>query len=193
MTARGPQWRVLPVALVLWGTVLGAAGPGTGPGEGTRADEYRVKAAFLFNFAKFIEWPSSSFSGTTTPLQVCVLGVDPFGWTLDDTLRGRAVAGRPIQVRRMTEPDRSCHLLFISTSERKRLPLITEQLRGASILTVGEDDGFIAAGGMIELISDGDNVQFNVSPLAAERAGLHVSARLVSLAANQRHASGGRR
>lgn len=181
------------VALVIGsGAVLHAGPPHVSAPGRQRADQYRVKAAFLFNFAKFVEWPASSFNAPSAPLDVCVIGVDPFGSTLDETLRGRLVAGHTLVVRRIAEPDPSCHVLFVSDSERQRLAFIADQLRSASVLTVSEDEGFIAAGGMIELVTDGDSVQFNISPSAVEKSGLRASARLIALAANQRH-GGGRR
>jgi hypothetical protein len=185
------------VSLVLAATLAAgstgaAAGPHAESSESPRADEYRVKAAFLFNFAKFVEWPPQAFAGQTASLTLCVLGMDPFGNLLDDTLKGRAVAGRPIAIRRIAELEQGCHVLFISSSERKRLALLTHQLRGASVLTVSEEAGFTKVGGMIELFNAGESVQFNIAPAAVERSGLHASARLIALAANQRRQTGGR-
>jgi hypothetical protein len=172
---------------------IGAQGlllPGT---AAPRADEYRVKAAFLFNFAKFVEWPASAFPSQAAPLNVCVLGADPFGDVLEETLKGRSVGGRSIVARRLAEVEPGCHLLFVSGSERRRLAVIAEQLRSESVLTISEDEGFNALGGMIELFTEGESVQFNISPSAVERSGLHASARLIALAANQRHSAGVRR
>lgn len=191
MTRRLTSW-ILAAAIVA-GSVRVAARPVPVTGESQRADEYRVKAAFLFNFVKFVEWPTQAFSGQTAPLTLCVLGLDPFGSLLDDTLRGRAVAGRSIAIRRIPELESGCHVLFISGSERRRLALLTDQLRGISVLTVSEEAGFTTLGGMIELFTAGESVQFNIAPAALERSGLHASARLIELAANQRRQPGGRR
>lgn len=191
MRTRLTPW-VLAVALAACSVGV-AARTLTGPSESQRADEYKVKAAFLFNFAKFVEWPPQAFSGQGAPLTVCVLGLDPFGSLLDDTLKGRAVAGRPIAVRRIPELEPGCHVLFISGSERKRLALLTDRLRGTSVLTVSEEAGFTTVGGMIELFTAGESVQFNIEPAAVERSGLRASARLIELAANQRRQAGGRR
>lgn len=180
------------IASLAAGSTGAAAGPRTESTESPRADEYRVKAAFLFNFAKFIEWPPQAFAGQTASLTLCILGLDPFGNLLDDTLKGRAVSGRPIAIRRIVDVEQGCHLVFISSSERKRLALLTDQLRGASVLTVSEEAGFTNVGGMIELFTAGESVQFNIAPAAVERSGLHASARLVALAANQRRQAGGR-
>lgn len=191
MSERLVSW-VLAVALAAGGVGLSAR-PLTEPTESPRADEYRVKAAFLFNFAKFVEWPAQAFSGQSAPLTLCVLGVDPFGNLLDDTLKGRAVAGRAIAIRRIPELESGCHVLFIASSERKRLAVLTDQLRNSSVLTVSEETGFTTLGGMIELFTAGESVQFNIAPTAVERSGLHASARLIALAANQRRPAGGHR
>ena len=153
-------------------------------------DEYRVKAAILYHLAKFVEWPADAFSTPTAPFAVCILGVDPFGGILDESLKGRQVAGRAFAVRRLADPEGGCHVLFIATSERRRLGFITGQLGTAGVLTVSEEDGFTALGGIVELINDAGKVHFHINAAAAERARLRVSARLLALAANARHAEG---
>ncbi|MGC4081131.1 MAG: YfiR family protein [Vicinamibacterales bacterium] len=183
---------LVAVVLMTAGVVVRAGRPVAGGTERQRADEYRVKAAFLFNFTKFVEWPVSAFATPSVPFNVCVLGVDPFGEMLDETFRGRLIAGRAVLVRRMRDPESGCHLIFISSSEHRRLAVLADRLRATSVLTVSDEEGFNAVGGMIELFTDGESVQFNISPAAVERAGLRASARLIALAANQRHA-GGRR
>jgi len=156
------------------------------------ADEYRVKAAMLLNFAKFVEWPAGAFSAPTTPLTVCVIGVDPFGSVIDEAFTGR-IGGRPVITRRLTDVEPGCHLLFVSGSERKRMAFIADRLRLAGVLTVSDDEGFGAVGGMIELFTQAESVQFNIYPNAVEQSGLRASSRLIALAANQRHAAGARR
>jgi hypothetical protein len=178
------------VAFATVAAVAVAAGPSVN--EGPRADEYRVKAAMLFNFARFIEWPPEVFASPTTPLSVCVLGVDPFGGILEDALKGHLVGGRAIQTRRMADVEAGCHVVFISGSERKRMSVIADRLRNAGALTVAEEDGFGTVGGMIELFTEGDSVRFNIYTTALEQSKLRASARLIALAANQRHV-GGRR
>jgi hypothetical protein len=93
----------------------------------------------------------------------------------------------------MSDVEPGCHLLFISASERKRMAVIVERLRTSGVLTVSEDEGFGAVGGMIELVTQSDRVGFNIYPGALERVGLHASARLIELAWNQKHPAGGRR
>ena len=108
----------------------------------TRADEYRVKAAILFNLAKFVDWPKDTFASATAPLVLCVLGPDPFGSVLDETLNGRLIGKRPLVPMRVMEVTQGCHMLFITGGERKRLPVIADQLCTTSVLTIGEDDAF---------------------------------------------------
>jgi hypothetical protein len=158
---------------------LSAAGP--------RVDEYAVKAAMLFNFARFIEWPPATFASPATPLDVCILGVDPFGDRLESTFKGHSLNGRPLRIRRIADAEPGCHVAFIALSERKRLPLLVERLRaGGSTLTVSESEGFGDVGGMIELLTADDTVAFNIFPAALERSKLRASARLTALAANQK-------
>ncbi len=147
-----------------------------------RADEYRVKAAILYNLVKFVNWPEDAFADEAAPLFVCVIGSDPFGPALDAALLGRQVGGRPIVARRVVEVTPGCHVLFVATSERKRIPVIADQLRGMSVLTVSEDDTFIDQGGMIALSTEGERVLFAINSAATARARLNVSARLLAMA-----------
>jgi hypothetical protein len=180
---------VATIVIVTTSVALRATGP-IGP-EVQRADEYRVKAAMLFNFTRFIEWPADVFSSPATPLTVCVLGVDPFGAILEDALKGHSVGGRSIQVKRMGDVEPGCHVVFISGSERKRISVLADRLRATGALTISEEEGFGTVGGMIELFTDGESVKFNIYTGALEQSRLRASARLIALAANQKH--GGRR
>lgn len=162
-------------------------------GEAPRADEYRVKAAIIYNLAKFVDWPPEAFSAPAAALNVCVLGVDPFGDVLDEAFRGHLVAGRGIVVRRLPDVQPGCHVVFISGSERKRLAVVADQLRTAGVLTVSEEEGFSSLGGMIELFTEGGRIRFNINIVALEGARLRASARLREIASNEKHAAGGRR
>ena len=147
------------------------------------APEYQVKAAFLFNFAKFVDWPAGVLTRNTS-VNVCVLGDDPFGPILNRTVEGKTVHDRPIRVARLTDmADVSrCHVLFISASERRELPRLLPGLAGRSVLTVGETSTFVQDGGMIGFTTDEDRVRFEINNEAAERAGLHISSQLLKLA-----------
>jgi YfiR/HmsC-like len=146
--------------------------------------EYQIKAAFLFNFAKFVEWPPGSFSDPSTPLQICVLGQDPFGEELRKITDQKTVNGRKLEVKHVIDlPEaRNCHILFIGASEKLSRKKILAGLQGASVLTVSDTKGFVGEGGMINFVLENDRVKFEVSPVAAERAGLKISSKLLSVA-----------
>lgn len=142
-----------------------------------------MKAVFLFNFTKFVEWPPEAFATPQSPIIIGVLGADPFGAALDQAVAGETVNGRPIELKRFkTLGDlASCHILFISASHTERVPEILRRLRRSGTLTVADMDGFASRGGAIQFLSNG-RVRFAISQEAAERAGLKVSSRLLSLA-----------
>jgi hypothetical protein len=148
------------------------------------AGEYQVKAAFLFNFAKFVEWPASSFSDASAPLRICVLGRDPFGEALLNITKDKTVNGRRLEVDQGMDLQaaRTCHILFIASSERTRLKQIFEGLRGSDALTVGDTKGFVEQGGMINFVLEHDRVQFEVNRKAAEESGLKISSKLLIVA-----------
>ncbi|MGH9733855.1 MAG: YfiR family protein [Candidatus Acidiferrales bacterium] len=149
-----------------------------------QAGEYQVKAAFLFNFGKFVEWPESSFGEKNSPFSICVLGEDPFGGTLDHTLEGKQVLNRPVRLVRTTDPTvaRQCQIVFVSASEKPHLSTVLRALSGSNALLVGELPGFAAAGGAIELTIEDSHVRFAINPEAIQRAGLQVSSQLLALA-----------
>jgi len=148
------------------------------------AGEYQVKAAFLFNFAKFVEWPPRSFSDTSAPLRICVLGRDPFGDELRNITKEKIVNGRKLEVTQVFDLQvaRTCHILFIASSETSRLKQIFESLRGSDALTVGDTKGFVEQGGMINFVLENSRVQFEVNRKAAEQGGLKISSKLLSVA-----------
>jgi hypothetical protein len=157
------------------------------------ASEYQVKAAILYSLLKFVEWPAETFAAPTAPVTVCVIGADPFGPVIDDAVRGRQMASHPIVIRRLTDVAPGCQVLFIATSEARRLPVILDRLSATTVLTVSEIEGFAERGGMIELRNERDHVTFRISVETAERARLRLSARLLSLAAPGRPPRGGLR
>lgn len=158
-------------------------------------NEYQVKAAFLYNFAKFVEWPDPPAGPSKETLTLCIVGQDPFGDILDQVTKGKTVNGRELAVRRLTGPEeaRSCQMVFIAASERRRIPAILEGLKRADVLTVGETESFAQLGGVINFVLQGDRVHFEINLDAAERAGLRISSKLLSLAKIVRDpASGGK-
>ncbi len=146
--------------------------------------EYQVKAAFLYNFAKFVEWPDGDFADAGAPLVIGILGEDPFGDAIDEVIKGKMVNGRPLVIRRLkqTQSLGTCHILFISSSEKKRLGQIVEDLRMASVLTVGEAEAFVQAGGIVGFVMEDGRVRFEINADGAERAQLRVSSKLMALA-----------
>jgi YfiR/HmsC-like len=146
--------------------------------------EYQLKAAFLFNFAKFVDWPPSSFAGPQAPFTICIFGNDPFGQAVDSTLKGQSIRGRAVNIRRIQEVTqlRHCQIAFVGASEQHHVHEIVQSLRGASVLLVGESRGFAAEGGAIQFQMEDNRVRFSINPDAAERARLRVSSKLLSLA-----------
>jgi hypothetical protein len=148
------------------------------------ADEYPVKAAFLFNFAKFVEWPADAFKGHDDPFAICVIGQNPFGRALEDLVRDKTVANRGFVVRAVSSAQQAtnCHIVFVTASERKRFHSLLAELKGHSILTVGEAEDFVANGGVINFKLKDARVRIEVDTGAAERAKLRISSKLLSLA-----------
>ena len=172
--------RSLSAGFLLLAVLLGES-PADGAGE--TAPEYDVKAAFLYNFTKFVEWPSWAFHDDRSTVRLCVLGEDPFGDSLQEFAEGE-VAGRRVtvlRVRSMGTPA-GCQILFVSRSERERLPLILREVRDAPVLTVGDMRGFLEEGGIVNFVLDGSKVRFEISLEAAARAGIRISSRLLRLA-----------
>ncbi|MFQ5639976.1 MAG: YfiR family protein [bacterium] len=150
----------------------------------TRATEYGIKAAFVFNFAKFVDWPDEAFVDATQPIVIGVVGRDPFGLNLVQTVRGKTVKGRNLVVKRFTriEDLDFCNILYISSSEKKRMTRIFKKIKDSSVLTIGETKGFAYEGGMIHLFNMDNKVRFEINVKTAERAGLKISSRLLKLA-----------
>lgn len=191
------RWRTLGhltacvavILLVL--TRSGAADQSTGQTAGTDGTgsseqpsrEYLIKAAILYNFAKFTRWPAESFESVDAPLQLCVFGIDPFRDALA-TIDGKRVGSRNLRTRFITDTTMvgGCHLLFVSASENERLADVLAATDGAAVLTVADIPDFSRAGGIITLKVVEDRTRFDVNRLAADRAGLKLSAKLLRLA-----------
>ena len=148
------------------------------------ASEYEIKAAFLYNFARYVEWPSGRLPAPGEAFVVTVLGEDPFGPALDATIRDRTIHDRRLLVRRVAriEDVGDSQILFISRSEADDLPRILRRLEAAPILTVGETAQFAERGGMIRFRRDGERIGFDINVASTERAGLRVSSQLLKLA-----------
>ncbi len=172
-----PTWLAACLAL----SVAGFAAFGA---ESAVPREYQLKAAFLYNFTKFVEWPSSSFSSSSSPIVIGVLGENRFGSELEKIVQDRKFNNRRYQVRvfRTAEEAKAAHLLFIGESDPARLAEIFRGLGHASVLTVGESKRFAQAGGVITFTQEGDKLRFEINLPAAEQAGLKINAQLQKLA-----------
>jgi YfiR/HmsC-like len=149
----------------------------------TVADEYQVKAAYLLNFARFVEWPTDALSASS-PIVIAIVGDDPFGGALEEVLREKSANGHPIQLRHLRGNDvlTGCQIVFISTSEEARLPEILRRLGHNSVLTVSDIDRFSLRGGVVEFRMVGNRVRFDINRTPAIAAQLAISSKLLSVA-----------
>ena len=170
--------RDLLLPLMMW-ALAAATPPGNTPAQSS--PEYQLKAVFLFNFAQFVEWPGSAFPEPDTPLGICILGQDPFGGYLDETVRGETVANHPLAVRRYRTVDeiKGCHILFVGRQEQGHFGQILDSLKGRSVLTVGDVEGFARRGGMIRFVTDHNRIRLRINLEAARAANLTLSSKLL--------------
>jgi hypothetical protein len=152
--------------------------------QSDQPSEYQLKAAFLFNFTKFVEWPYSSFEDSQSPIVLGIVGDDPFGDDLARIIAGQKVQGRSLAIRKERWGDdlRGCHVLFISASELDHSARILGGVRSASVLTVSDMEGFAEAGGVIQFVTQENRVRFVVNLDAATQKKLRLSAKLLALA-----------
>ena len=143
--------------------------------------EFQVKAAFLLNFTKFVEWPAAAFADDRSSLTICILGTDPFDGALDQIVDGEAVNGRMVAVHRIGQPPppKTCQILFVARPERE----VPKALRGLGpVLTVGNGENFLRDGGMVAFVINDRHVRFDINQKAAADAMLTVSSRLLNVA-----------
>jgi hypothetical protein len=153
--------------------------------DSTIAREYKVKAAFIYNFAKFVEWPAQKLGGDSTPIVIGVLGPNPFGDELENALKGRQINGRGIVVRQFDDAEgaKAAHLLFVSANDETKL---RKALKEYGVLTIGQSESFTRNGGIITFTFEHDKLGFEINVGAAEQAGLKISAQLQKLAKSVR-------
>jgi len=146
--------------------------------------EYRLKAVFLFNFAQFVKWPPQAFPQAQAPLIIGVLGDDPFGADLDETVRGEQVNNHPLLVQRYrrVEDIKTCHVLFISRSDTDRTPDIVAGLKGRGILTVGDIESPATRGAVIRFANEKNKIRLKINMDAAKAADLTISSKLLRAA-----------
>jgi hypothetical protein len=152
--------------------------------QSNASSEYQVKAAFLFHFAQFVDWPPEAFKDAATPLTYCTVGEDPFRGALDGSLNGKTIEGRPVRVLHFQKAQeiQGCQILFLGIPEKKFVSTTLATLRASPVLTVGESENFVQQGGMIGFFVEDNKVRFEINLDAAERAKLKISARLLALA-----------
>jgi hypothetical protein len=173
--------RPVVTLLALFSLCVGVPTPVSG---GEEPSEYQIKAAFLLNFIRFVEWPAEAFKTAADPLVVGILGKDPFDGALEQIVSNKTVNGRAVTIRRISDAAaaRSCHVVFLAASETRRMSDVTSTVVSRGLLIVGESDGFAERGGMINFIVQDNHVRFQINPAAAARAGLKVSSKLLQLA-----------
>jgi len=150
----------------------------------TAPTEYEVKAAYLYNFLKFVEWPKEGTVPTAGPFCIAVVGADPFGAVLDRTVAAKEVRGKPVMVRRVGEPRSAagCHVVFVGRLHDVPTARTLRALEGTGALTVSDEPGFAQRGGMVNFVIEEDSVGFEINPSAAARERLTLSPRLLQLA-----------
>lgn len=146
--------------------------------------EYQVKAAFLFNFTQFVEWPTGALDGTNSPFVIGLLGENPFGNYLQDIIAGESVNGHPLTIHQYKNVDeiKVCHIVFINSAEIRHVKEITTALRGRNILTVSDAANFIESGGMIRLAMSNNKIRVQVNPVRAKEVDLRISSKLLGVA-----------
>lgn len=170
---------------LLWGAFLIAFCTLLASGLNARPPtEYEVKAAFLFNFSKFVEWPPKAFTSESSPMVIGIVGDDPFGDALAQLVKDQTAQGRNIEIRHFAA-DEDCsasHLLFLSRSVAARTGEILRRIQGRPIVTVSEKDNFVRQGGVIGFVLVEDSVRFDINASTAERVGLKASSKLLAVA-----------
>jgi YfiR/HmsC-like len=161
--------------------------PGALAQDSSDSSEYLIKAGFIFNFAKFVEWPPTTFAQPDSPIVIGILGTDPFGTIIDHIVQDKKIGGRGFVVKRLkwgaeAKDLRECKILFVGASERAHIDELVQIVKFLPILTVGETPGFAEHGGVIRFVLEDNRVRFEVNVDAARQGGLTISSRLLTLA-----------
>jgi uncharacterized protein DUF4154 len=152
--------------------------------DSEQSSEYLIKAGYIYNFAKLVEWPASAFAQPDSPIVIGIVGTDPFGPIIDKVLEGKKVNGHSFVIKRLkpTADVKECHILFVGTSLGPHVADTIRLTRGTPILTISEIPGFADRGGIINLTLEQNKVRFEVNVDAAKQADLNISSRLLVLA-----------
>lgn len=177
-------WKILAAGLALLGWLAGLC-PAQEVGS-----EYQVKAAQIYSFTKFIDWPAKKFSSAASPFIIGVWGSDAVTDYLREAFQGRRIKDRLVEIRHLSNKAelRPCHLVFVSRSERDRLGGILWEMRSENILSVGESDNFLRAGGVINFVNVEGETRFQINAGAASRENLKISSKLLSISYSASHA-----
>ena len=167
------RWAFILMILFTTNNLIGQSAP----------NEYQLKAAFLYNFTQFVNWPSSSFTSPNAPLVIGVIGKNPFGTYLEQTISGESANGHPIifQHYSSNEEIKSCQILFINMSEKKKITEIINTQKNKAILTVSDTPHFLEYGGIVKFLNKNDKIKLQVNLKAAKEASLVISSKLLRL------------
>ena len=170
--------------LVMTGVILGSAVASARQARGDVPPEYMIKAAYLLNFARLVEWPRDAFISVDSPVTIGIVGTDPFGDALEQTVEGKRINNRRIAVQRLqwNQDLRRCQIVFISATDSARIGELTTRLAGLPVLIVGEARQLAARGATINFTIEDDRVRFEVNVEAARRARLTVSSQILRVA-----------
>lgn len=154
------------------------------PPQKLESPEYQVKAVFLFNFAQFVEWPANTFPEENSPIVIGVLGQDPFGSYLDETVQGEEVNGHPLAIQRfhLSSEIKDCHILFIHRNMVPKLERVLKDLEGKKILTVSDGNNFTKQGGMVRFVTENNKIKFRINLEAVKASDITISSKLLRLA-----------
>ena len=146
--------------------------------------EYQLKAVFLFNFTQFVEWPANAFENDQSPLVIGVVGENPFGIYLEQTISGEKINGHPLEVQyyKTEEELKTCHILFINMREAKKLEQALTAVSGKNTLTISDQTDFLKLGGMIKFMTNNNKIKLQVNMDACKESKMVLSSKLLRLA-----------
>jgi hypothetical protein len=175
---------LLSLALAVEGTALGLPAAEGGAQDPQALPEYTVKAGFLYNFAKYVDWPADAFDKPTAPITIGIVGADPFGDDLEKTLRNKTVKNRAFAVQRFRDAStlNRCHILFVPRTEKEHYGEILKQIETWPVLAVGEEEGFARSGGTTNILIEKERPRLEINPDAAEKAKLTIDSKLLRAA-----------
>jgi hypothetical protein len=189
-TGRGRPRMPVQMVVLLCAVLLGSGAVKTAA-QGS-AEEYQVKAAFLFHFVQLVEWPAGALNGSDQSINLCIFDDEPRRKELQNTIEGKPVGTRVLRVRVLGQPKdiQGCNILFLSRDQSRRQAAVLKSVRDLPVLTVGETDDFLSDGGMIHFHLDGDKIRFDINSNGADSSHLRISSRLLLLATSVTHSVG---